>query len=103
MLKKKVSEQRACRPWLDAELEAVRPEVVVCLGATAAQAVLGKDFRVTKERGKLITREGRTWLATVHPSAVLRAQTDEDRHREMAQFTADLKNVASFLRRQKAA
>ena len=93
----------ACRPWLDAELEAVRPEVVVCLGATAAQAVLGKDFRVTKERGKLITREGRTWLATVHPSAVLRAQTDEDRHREMAQFTADLKNVASFLRRQKAA
>jgi len=93
----------ACRPWLEAELEAVRPEVVVCLGATAAQAVLGKDFRVTKERGKLITREGRTWLATVHPSAVLRVQTDEDRHREMAQFTADLKNVASFLRRQKAA
>src|SRR5438876_11781618 len=93
----------ACRPWLDAELEAVRPEVVVCLGATAAQAVLGRDFRVTKERGNVITLQGPTWLASGHPSAVLRAQTDEDRHREMAQFTADLKNVASFLRRQKAA
>ena len=92
------SEIAACRPWLQAELEAVEPGVLVCLGATAAQALLGRQFRVTKERG--------TWLdsdlaehvtATIHPSAILRQRTDEDRHREMAAFVDDLKLVASVL------
>ena len=92
------AEIAACRPWLEAELDALRPEVLVCLGATAAQALLGRQFRVTRERG--------TWVdsplaprvtATIHPSSILRRRTDEDRHREMASFVEDLKLVASVL------
>jgi DNA polymerase len=87
----------ACRPWLDRELVAVRPEVIVCLGSTAAQALLGKSFRVTKERGKPVPSPlARHVIATVHPSAVLRAP-DETRSQEIKAFIADLKEVAKLL------
>jgi uracil-DNA glycosylase len=94
----------ACRPWLDVEIELVKPEVIVCLGATAAQALLGRSFRVTKQRGQIL-RFGQEMqaLATVHPSAILRAPDDESRHREFNQFVKDLRVVASSLPRQRAA
>ncbi len=89
----------ACRPWLDAELAVVRPEIVVLLGATAAQGIVGRDFRVTQQRGRWIqSKIAPLVLATVHPSSILRAETDEERHQEMAQFIADLKPVAEQLR-----
>jgi DNA polymerase len=92
------SEVAACRPWLDGELEAVRPTVLVCLGATAAQALLGRQFRVTKQRGTWIESDlAEHVTATIHPSAILRQRTDEDRRREMAQFVEDLTLVASVL------
>jgi uracil-DNA glycosylase family protein len=91
------SEVAACRPWLDAELAVVKPEVLVCLGATAAQALLGRSFRVTKQRGAEVDSElAPHVIATIHPSAILRAQ-DEDRARERAAFVDDLRVVASFL------
>jgi uracil-DNA glycosylase len=92
------SEMAACRPWLDGELEAVRPAVLVCLGATAAQALLGRQFRVTKQRGTWIESNlAEHVTATIHPSAILRQRTDEDRHREMDAFVADLGLVATVL------
>jgi uracil-DNA glycosylase len=92
------SEAAACRPWLDGELEAVRPEVLVCLGATAAQALLGRAFRVTRQRGTWVESDLAPHVtATIHPSAILRQQTDEDRHREMAAFIDDLQLVKSVL------
>ena len=92
------SEIAACRPWLDGELQAVRPTVLVCLGATAAQALLGRQFRVTKQRGTWIESDlAEHVTATIHPSAILRQRTDEDRHREMDAFVADLRLVASVL------
>ncbi len=92
------SEVGACRPWLDAELEIVRPQVLVCLGATAAQALLGRSFRVTKERGTWVESElAERVTATIHPSAILRQRTDDDRHRELAAFVDDLRLVASVL------
>ena len=93
----------ACRRWLDAEIELVKPEVIVCLGATAAQGLLGKAFRVTQQRGKLQPFEGRQILATVHPSSILRAPDDEARHREFANFVSDLRVVATALREPRAA
>jgi len=94
----------ACRPWLEAEISAVRPEVVVLLGATAAQGVLGCDFRVTQHRGQWVKSEIAPYvLATVHPSSILRARDDDARHEEMRQFVADLKVVAEQLRKRKAA
>jgi uracil-DNA glycosylase len=85
----------ACRPWLDAELEVVKPRVLVCLGATAAQALLGRDFRVTKRRGEPVESElAPLVIATVHPSSILRA---DDRDAEMAAFVSDLKTIASQL------
>jgi DNA polymerase len=85
----------ACRPWLDAELAVVQPRVLVCLGATAAQALLGRQFRVTKERGKLIDSPlAPNVLATIHPSAILRA---DDRDAEYEGFVADLRNVAKLI------
>jgi len=93
--KPRYSEIQACRPWLDAELEVVKPRVLVCLGASAAQALLGKDFRVTRERGKLIESSlAPHVIATVHPSSILRAQDDESRHSQMKAFVDDLKRVA---------
>ena len=93
----------ACRPWLDAEIEAVQPKVIVCLGATAAQALLGKDFRVTKSRGQIIEPEGKTMLATVHPSSILRAPDDETRRLERESFVADLRALKRHLQLHKKA
>jgi uracil-DNA glycosylase family protein len=94
----------ACRPWLEAEIRVVKPQVVVLLGATAAQGILGRNFRVTQHRGEWIKSEIAPYvLATVHPSSILRAPDDESRHQEMAQFIADLKVVAQQLRGRKAA
>ena len=91
-------EVTVCRPWLEAEIEVVKPEVLVCLGATAAQALLGNTFRVTKRRGELIPSPlAPKVTATVHPSAILRAPDDEARRLEMRRFVADLKTVASLL------
>ena len=88
----------ACRPWLGAELEVLRPKVLVCLGATAAQALLGKTFRVSKRRGELIQSDlAPNVLATVHPSSILRAPDDATRHAEMKKFVADLKRVAKVI------
>jgi uracil-DNA glycosylase len=94
------SEIAACRPWLDAELAVVRPEVLVCLGATAAQALLGRDFRVTKQRGQLIETPLAPFVtATVHPSSILRAADEDARQKEFAAFVDDLEVVAGLLRR----
>jgi len=90
----------ACLPWLQAELDVVKPDAVVCLGATAAQALLGPRFRVTKERGRWVRSPvaGRAVLATVHPSAILRAPDDEARHREFEAFVDDLRHVRARLK-----
>ena len=89
----------ACFPWLEAEIAALTPRVVVALGATAAQALFGKAFRVTKERGRLVpSRFAPYALATVHPSSLLRAPDEESRHREMRLFVEDLKKIAEVLR-----
>jgi uracil-DNA glycosylase family protein len=94
-------EIKACRPWLDAEINAVHPRLIVCLGATAAQSLLGSTFKVTQSRGTLYHPDGLpALLATIHPSAILRARTDEDRHREFAAFLADLKQAAAFLNKK---
>lgn len=96
--KPRYSEIQACRPWLDAELEAVRPEVLVCLGASAAQSLLGKDFRVTQRHGEFVESPlAPIVMATVHPSSILRAQDDESRHEQMQQFVADLRKIARLL------
>jgi uracil-DNA glycosylase family protein len=85
----------ACRPWLDAEIAAVRPNVIVCLGATAAQSLLGRDFRVTMHRGEFLKSALAPYvMATVHPSSILRAPDEATRHEEMKRFIADLKKVA---------
>lgn len=88
-------EVAACRPWLDAELRVVRPRVVGCLGATAAQALLGRGFRVTQSRGQVLDGPGGVpVVATVHPSSVLRVADDEDRRARRARFVEDLGQVA---------
>ena len=92
------SEINACRPWLDAEIAVVKPNILVCLGATAAQALLGKDFRVSKHRGERIDSPLAPYVtATVHPSSVLRAQDQESRRAEMEAFVNDLKKVKSWI------
>jgi uracil-DNA glycosylase len=94
--KPNAAEIAACRPWLDAELALLRPKVLVCLGATAAQALLGRQFRVSKDRGVPVESElAPVVMATVHPSSILRS---EDREREMALFVEDLRRVAEALR-----
>jgi uracil-DNA glycosylase len=92
------SEQMACRPWLEAEIAVVQPHVLVCLGATAAQSLLGKQFRVTKERGRWLESElAERVTATIHPSAILRQRDRESREREMQLFVEDLRLVATEL------
>jgi DNA polymerase len=99
--KPRYSEIRACRPWLDAELMAVRPEVLVCLGASAAQSLLGSEFRVSRDRGKLVESSlAPCVIATVHPSSILRAQDADSRHLQMNEFVKDLRKIAQLLRRQ---
>ena len=81
----------ACRPWLEAELRVVRPHVLVCLGATAAQSIFGPSFRVTRERGKVLASEfASKVVATVHPSSLLRQPDEESRKREYGHFVTDL-------------
>jgi uracil-DNA glycosylase family protein len=92
------SETMACRPWLEAEIEAVRPRVIVALGATAGQSLFGKQFRVTKQRGEWIETDLAEYATgTIHPSAVLRQRDDESRHAEMEKLVADLKKIAAVL------
>jgi DNA polymerase len=96
--KPNAAEIRACLPWLRAELEQVRPRVLVCLGATAAQALLGRDFRVTAQRGQVLHSDLAEYVvATVHPSSILRQQTSDDRERELHALIADLRVVAGLL------
>jgi DNA polymerase len=88
----------ACLPWLQAELERVKPKIIVCLGATAAQALLGRKFRVTRERGRFVSSSLAPFVtATVHPSSILRAPDDAARDAETRRFIADLKAVAAAL------
>jgi DNA polymerase len=92
------TEQVACRPWVEAEIALVRPRVLVCLGATAAQSLLGKQFRVTKERGTWVDSDlAERVTATIHPSSILRQQDEESRGREMDAFVHDLEMVAAVL------
>lgn len=92
------AEIRACHPWLEEEIRLVQPEVVVCLGATAAQSIMGKTFRVTKERGRAVKApNGSTVIATVHPSSVLRAPDADARAQAEKDFFADLRKVARQL------
>lgn len=88
----------ACSPWLQTELDLVRPRVLVALGATAAQALLGRTFRVTAQRGRFVDSDLAPLVtATVHPSSILRAPDEESRKVEMRRFVADLKKVAREL------
>ena len=84
----------ACQPWLIAEIDAVSPEVLVCLGATAAQSLMGTSFRITQSRGKLFDFSDRRLMATLHPSAVLRMKSREERHAALDMLIQDLKLVA---------
>jgi uracil-DNA glycosylase len=94
----------ACRPWLDSELAAIRPQVVVLLGATAAQGILGRHFLVSQQRGRWISSKiAPHVLATVHPSSILRAADEESRHQELAKFIEDLRPVAALMREKSAA
>jgi uracil-DNA glycosylase len=96
--KPNAGEIRACLPWFEWELKTIRPKIVVCLGATAAQAILGKQFRVTQQRGQLLASPiAPKVMATVHPSSILRAPDDATRRLEMQRFIADLKKIASFI------
>lgn len=89
------SEISACRPWVEAELAVVRPEVLVCLGATAAQALLGREVRVTRDRGRLLESPlAPVAIATVHPSSILRERDRDERQREQARFVDDLRLAA---------
>jgi uracil-DNA glycosylase family protein len=91
------SEIAACRPWLEAELEVIQPRVLVCLGATAAQALLGRDFRVSRQRGEPVESDlAENVIATVHPSSILRADEDA-RDREYRELVRDLEKVARLI------
>jgi uracil-DNA glycosylase len=101
--KPNAAEVRACNPWLQEEIRLIRPRVIVALGATAAQALLGKQFRVTQDRGKpMPLKVGQSVIATVHPSSVLRAP-DDRREQARQEFLADLKQVAAYLRQSASA
>src|SRR4029079_9462166 len=97
--KPNATEIAACRPWLDAEIALVKPAVIVALGATAAQSLLGPQFRVTKQRGQFIESTLAPYvMATVHPSSILRAPDDETRHLELRRFIDDLKKLAKVIK-----
>jgi uracil-DNA glycosylase len=88
----------ACRPWLDAEIDLLKPQVIVCLGATAAQALIGKDFKVSQRRGEFVASPlAPKVVATVHPSSILRAPNEESRRADYARFVADLKKIAKVI------
>jgi len=87
-------EIRACRPWLEAEINLIQPRIIVCLGATAAQTIFGGTYRLTKERGQFVQNSWAPHVtSTVHPSAILRAPDEEQRHLEYEKFVGDLKKV----------
>jgi len=92
------SEVQACHPWLEAEIKSIKPQIIVCLGATAAQEILGNQFRVSKQRGIPFAHP---WaphvVATVHPSAILRAPDHEQRRKEYSQMVEDLKKANGLL------
>jgi uracil-DNA glycosylase family protein len=99
--KPNAGEISACRPWLETEIALIRPRALVCLGATAAQALLGKSFKVSKQRGEFVPSSlAPLVMATVHPSSILRAPDDESRRDEMNRFVADLKKLAKELPRE---
>ena len=87
----------ACRPWLEAEIEAVQPQIIVCLGATAAQALLGSQFRLTRHRGEVFPTKYGPITATIHPSAILRMPEPEAKEVEIASLVADLKLAAQYI------
>jgi DNA polymerase len=98
--KPNAGEVSACRPWLETEIALLQPHVLVCLGATAAQALLGKAFKVSQRRGEFVASSLAPLVtATVHPSSILRAPDDDARRAEMKLFVADLKKVAAALSR----
>jgi uracil-DNA glycosylase len=93
-------EIQACRPWLDAEIRLLKPNVLVCLGATAAQALLGKTFSVLRQRGQLVESGlAPKVIATVHPSSILRVRDESARRSQMHEFVTDLKKIARLLER----
>lgn len=97
--KPNASQIAACRPWLEAEIALIKPEVIVALGATAAQSLLGAQFRVTKQRGEFIPSPLAPYvMATVHPSSILRAPDDETRQLESRRFIDDLKKLAKVIK-----
>jgi uracil-DNA glycosylase family protein len=94
------AEIAACRPWLETEIALVKPKILVCLGATAAQALLGKSFKVSRQRGELIPSVlAPVATATVHPSSILRAPDERSRREEMQKFVGDLRKIAAELAR----
>jgi DNA polymerase len=100
--KPSLTEVKACLPWLEAEIALVEPRGIVCLGATAAQALMGPRFRLTREHGNLFDTRWGAWLtATFHPSVILRAPDEERRREARAQLLADLQKVAAKLRQEK--
>lgn len=95
-----MSEIHACRPWLETELAVVRPKLIVCLGAVAAQSLLGSSFKITQCHGKRQHTDGLPPIvATMHPSAILRARTDENRHSGRETLLNDLRYVATLLKK----
>lgn len=95
-----MKEIHACRLWLEAELQAVRPELIVCLGATAAQSLLGSKFKITQSHGEVQQADGfPPIIATLHPSAILRARTENDRKRDTQIFLNDLRQATDFLKK----
>jgi len=94
-----MGEIKACRPWLETELSLIKPQVIVCLGSTAAQSLMGPKFKITVERGKFFETPWAPWLtATYHPSAILRMRTETERHAARALLVEDLRGVAAHLR-----
>jgi uracil-DNA glycosylase len=99
--KPNLGEVKACRPWLEAELALVKPRIIVCLGATAAQSLMGSKFKVTVERGKFFETPWAPWLtATIHPSAILRMPDETARREARAQLVEDLRRVAARMREE---
>jgi DNA polymerase len=98
------SEIQACRPWLDAELRLIKPEILVCLGATAAQSLLGRTFSVNRQRGQRVESSLAPYVtATVHPSSILRAPDSKSRELQMRAFIKDLVKIAKLTAHKRAA
>jgi uracil-DNA glycosylase family protein len=97
--KPNAEEIAACRPWLEAEIAVIKPQLIGCLGATAAQCLMGRSFRVTVDRGRFFESRWAPYLvATVHPSSLLRITEEEERHREYRRFVKDLEAISAKLR-----